>query len=701
MQHVAGVFQGRLASMTLKFAAKVFSFCLNPRKRSLGTYDDSSSTSRAVSVTRKAYVSPYERCIQMLERLLSLPCIASIVYPLLIDENAHSADVKDPVRPLRVLFARGCTLNILVNELESPFIATIDLYERAGDGSYESHQIELFWRGCVDAGLVSEEKLMRVQDRYNTHDSECLELMLVTVSVVLDQLLRRGRCGLVDPRYIKPRDIYPTVHTGSGAPRYAVLAAELSRTEVAYVQDLERLVEYADSASAQIDDSEVDFDAIFGNIRAILALHRTFSKRIQYLAAMPLSLQLFGAAYDGLLPMFDVYSRFCASRECSQRAFARAVPVLKLLDSELDAEFDIPSLLIRPVQRLAQYPLLFQSIVDAMCEQCATMAPADQAEHVHVVKAAYAAVDHSKHLLTRANETTREAVNETQQAQFAARLADAADLQGLGRLLTSGPVSAQAGREFEDMEAYLFESTLVVCSASSTQGSRAARIRRTISSLHVTIKSPRRRDERRRSGSSVASSTLHSPVLGGCSPESGFQLPNIDAGCALSLNSQANPLSSPANTPLNSPLSNTPLSCSTVNNLLASGTNPLASHSSLSTLRERPLVKFATLDTETDAALARLTVRERVPTSAISQVSQLSEVDGSLRLNIQAMLNDGSDAMLVFRRLSREAAGVWTRMLQRAVPLVPVEESVARANDNYCLLVNPRFAPLVLGRKIQ
>ncbi|KAJ2267061.1 hypothetical protein J3F81_005241, partial [Coemansia sp. RSA 371] len=61
MQHVAGVFQGRLASMTLKFAAKVFSFCLNPRKRSLGTYDDSSSTSRAVSVTRKAYVSPYER----------------------------------------------------------------------------------------------------------------------------------------------------------------------------------------------------------------------------------------------------------------------------------------------------------------------------------------------------------------------------------------------------------------------------------------------------------------------------------------------------------------------------------------------------------------------------------------------------------------------------------------------------------------
>ncbi|KAJ2579692.1 hypothetical protein IWW49_006555, partial [Coemansia sp. RSA 1797] len=126
--------------------------------------------------------------------------------------------------------------------LESPFIATIDLYERAGDGSYESHQIELFWRGCVDAGLVSEEKLMRVQDRYDTHDSECLELMLVTVSVVLDQLLRRGRCGLVDPRYIKPRDIYPTVHTGSGAPRYAVLAAELSRTEVAYVQDLERLV---------------------------------------------------------------------------------------------------------------------------------------------------------------------------------------------------------------------------------------------------------------------------------------------------------------------------------------------------------------------------------------------------------------------------------------------------------------------------
>ncbi|KAJ2162989.1 Guanine nucleotide exchange factor for Cdc42p [Coemansia sp. RSA 552] len=692
MNQVAGVFQGRLANLTFKFAQKLFAFCMKPRNKSIEACDCDSLTTRAVSVTRKAYLSPYERAVVLLERLLALPCIAPIVYPVLVEENAqHTGAIKDPLAPLRTLFGRGCTLNILVNELESPFVPTIDLYEAATSGEYEEHQISMFWNGCVGAGLVSEEALGRVGELCDPGDAQCLELMLGTVSRILDVLQQRGAFGTPDARYMRPRDMYPLAAVVGGEPRHMVLAAELSRTEVAYVQDLEKLVAYADAVSAQLGPDEAA--AIFGHIHGILLLHRKFSARIQYLAAMPLRRQLFDAAYAGLVDEFDVYSGFCAQRELSQRAFDRALPALRQLETELDPVFDIPSLFMRPVQRLAQYPILFQSIVDAQCESCRAM-DLEQHDSVQLVKPAFAAMQLSKRILTRANESTREAVNESQHVQFLERLDEDPLLppttpQRLGRLLTSDRVSAQVGRHFENAEGYLFETSLIVCSPVELN-KRASRVRRTISALQVMRGTSRsRREERRRSGESVSSSTLHSPssrarspALEGCSPEDkislmGFQLPSIETGHTLTL-------TSPPPTPI---------------------TNPLSSNVSLNTLRDRPLIRFvsdssstATAD-EPERTQSRLAIRQSIATASITQISQLSELDGTLCLNIQAM-NDGEEVLVVFRRLTKEGAAVWLRMLKRAVPLVPVEESVAQGNDNYCLLVNPRYAQFVLGKKI-
>ncbi|KAJ1839763.1 Guanine nucleotide exchange factor for Cdc42p, partial [Coemansia sp. RSA 2708] len=563
MKHVAGVFQGRLASMTFKFAARVFSFCVGP-KRTLA--DDGGSTTRAVSVTRQAYVSPYERAIAQLEQLLAQPCIAPIVHPLLIDANAHTAAFKEPTQPLQQLFARGCTLNILLNELQSPFVATIDLYECADNGCYEGHQIDLFWRGCVGAGLVGEDALGMVRDRYDVRDGECLELMMRTV----DAILARLPAGQADARYMRPRDLYPTARVQAGAARHAVLAAELARTEEAYVQDLERLVDLADAARA-LAAADVDVDAIFAHTHELLALHRQFSMRIQYIAAMPLAAQLLGAAYAGLDARFDVYSAFCARREQSQRALARAQPVLQQLGG------DVHALLLRPVQRLAQYPLLLQGIVDALCASCAALPPATQAARVHVVRSAYRALHASKQALTRANESTRAADNAAQHALLLARL-DAPELaHGCGRLLTSGPVSAQTSAGFAPAEAFLFERALLVVAAADAP--RAARIRRTLDSLRA----PSRR--RRRRSADSASLPAHSP-----SPPraaTGFRLPSIDAGCALTL---ASP--------------------------------PLSSHASLATLRGaedcgEKAVTFAVEDCEKpeDDPKPRLALRARIDTA--------------------------------------------------------------------------------------
>ncbi|KAJ2005051.1 Guanine nucleotide exchange factor for Cdc42p [Coemansia thaxteri] len=680
MNTSAGVFNGRLAVLAMRFTTKCFPVCLGgPKRRALNGACGDSSTSHAVSVSRGAYLSPYDRAVDMIERLLRLPSMATYLYPILVDENIKSTGrFKDPTGPLRTLFEHGYTLNMLLNEVESPFVSTINLYERVDEACYQQHQLGLFWRGCIDAGLAPPGVLS---------SSSEFELTLTTVTAILDVLQERGRLGAADPRYIKPRIIYPAVRAAYDSPRHAVLAAELAQTEVAYMQDLEQLAAYAARVRAQMD---VD-PSIFAHVDELLALHRAFSMRIQYVAAMPVDRQFFDAVYDDLMPAFDVYSGFCASRELSQRAYQAALPALRQASCGVDPVFDVPSLFMRPVQRLAQYPMLFQSLVDAVCDSCALLPPEDQAARVPVIKSMYAAMRRSKRVLTRANEATREALNQIQGANFYERVDGMLSEDTLGRLLTSSAVSAKTTRDYEDIEAYLFANSLVLCKPIvPLVSSRSARFRQSLSNLHVTLKGMpllafSRAEDRRRSASSVSSSTLHSPAASrrarSPTPDDSaadFQLPTIDTHEPSSL------ISPPAKL--------------------------LASYVSLATLRDvptrPPIIKFtSSVDVTLPATCQlaareppRLFVRDCIPTNVISQISQVHELNGTMRLTIQIKMASGDEKALVFRRLTQESAAVWVRMLKRTVPLVPVDDENAAQNAYHGLLVNPRFSPSVLGR---
>ncbi|KAJ1825724.1 Guanine nucleotide exchange factor for Cdc42p [Coemansia sp. RSA 2599] len=588
-----GAFQGRLANLTLKFTAKLLPFCFGPRRRALGEYADN-SPSHAVSVNRQAYWPPYDRAVHLMERLLRLPSIAGFLYPILVDEKIKSAYAfKVPTEPLRTLFERGYTLNIMLNEMESPFVPTIDLAE--GD------QTEMFWRGCLDAGLVTHEMLV---------DEERLELTLRTVSKILDVLEGRGKLGRVDPRYLSPRTIYP--HTSEGRSR----AAELARTEIAYVHDLERLVGVLSRS-----------DPLYMPAQNLAVLHRELSMRIQYLAAQPTQQQMFDAVFDGLVDGFDAYLKFCAERVrgCASRGTV-----------------DVDSLLMRPVQRLAQYPLLFQSIVSALCDVC-TALPASQ-HPVQAMASADAAMKRSKQILKRANEATREALNEKLRDDFYARV----DIPppDLGVLLTRTVVSARLLHEFSEVEAYLFDNRLVLCRALKMRPARPSRVRRTLSALHLAMLSPAKKPKRQ-SASSSSSATLHGDELE-------FRLPEIDT------------VTPPAG-------------------LL------LSSHVSLATLRDPPRITFTSSpdvtiqeqdenpESDQEPSMDPLVVKISLNIDAISKVSQVSELGGTLRMAIQFMANDGTqDIAINFRRLSPEDAGLWLRLLRRTVPLTAVEETPAR-----------------------
>ncbi|KAJ1898159.1 Guanine nucleotide exchange factor for Cdc42p, partial [Kickxella alabastrina] len=407
-------------------------------------------------------------------------------------------------------------------------------------------------------------------------------------------------------------------------------AAELARTEAAYVHDLERLAGFLHHA-----------DVFYGHVQELATLHRAFSMRIQYMAAQPVSAQLFDTAFNGLEEAFEVYSRFCA--ELARSSVARSAA-------------DISALLMRPIQRLAQYPLLFQSIAAEMYSSYKEIQKAHQP--LRAINSADLAMRRSKRVLRRANEATREATNEKNRANFFARV-DMAPAS-LGRLLTSGTVSARTMHEFTMTEAFLFETRIVLCHALRQRPSRPSRIRRTLSALQLVSSSQTKPPKRQSASSSVSSATLHNDDY--------FRLPEIDT------------VTPPAG-------------------LLQS------SHISLVTLRDPPRITFTSSpdvtikeedeEDEEEAPLDPLMLRLSLPTDAISQVCQTNEDNGTISLALQFLAFDSADeTLLVMRQLTPEDAALWVRMLKRTVPLVPVSD------DDNCLLVNPGFSQAVLGKHI-
>ncbi|KAJ1944379.1 Guanine nucleotide exchange factor for Cdc42p [Linderina macrospora] len=635
---------------------------------------------------RPAYISPYELTVVLIERLLRLPSISMFLYPILVDEiNKGKQPIRDPRDPLRTLFAHGYTLNILLNELESPFVSTINLYEKAEDGSYESYQTWLFWNGCVRAELISDEVLEAFPGFDIADSDEDLERTLRVVAAIVDVLQVRGKLTDVDPRFVRPSTIYPVAAVAKGAPRYAELAMELSRTEVAYVQDLERLKVGLHAL--------VDIDTVFLHIDGLLALHRHLSMAVQYLAAQPLRDQLYGALYENMAD-FDIYCRYCSNRDASQAAYQEILPQLSQIPDDLDPSFDLPALLLRPIQRLAQYPIMFQGIIDAAYEDSMYMDEPELTEQMQSLPSIYTAIRRSKRTIARANEETRERQNERLCDEFFDRLEhpipSSLTQTNTGRLLTSGKLSVRVGVEYEEFEAFLFEHYLVLCAQAPKLERAPSRLHRTISNLHMSMRSMRVQvGGRRRSSSSASVMSSECPS----SPEPQQPMTPVLRPAPSFLGSKASNYSSltafqPLNLEIDTPAT-TPHSL-------------LSSHASLNTLRGHPMglnfassVNVASQEPEKRKVKSKkpgLVVRELVPTMCISQTCLINERHGVSRLTAQ-IVADGIERMFVIKMANRESESVWMTMLRRAVPLHTLESGSKSGK----LYINPRFVEVVLG----
>ncbi|XP_050333184.1 rho guanine nucleotide exchange factor 25-like isoform X1 [Bactrocera neohumeralis] len=143
---------------------------------------------------------------------------------------------------------------------------------------------------------------------------------------------------------------------------------ELITTEKSYIEDLKSIV---DDYLAEVLDPKSDIPKpddlkggkermVFGNIEAIYEWHKkSFLEALVRCRNSPADL---GALIEDYLHKFDMYKKYFQNKPLSDHIVTTHLPYFDKIRQNLGSRLDLNDLLIKPVQRLPKYVLLFKEI---------------------------------------------------------------------------------------------------------------------------------------------------------------------------------------------------------------------------------------------------------------------------------------------------------------------------------------------------
>ena len=152
---------------------------------------------------------------------------------------------------------------------------------------------------------------------------------------------------------------------GKEERRRYLCVQEVINTETSYVEDLEALVNvYMNPIKASGTLTNEQFSSIFSNIEVLLPMH------IKIVQDLKEDGNFVGRAFMSMCSFLKMYSAYCANQE-------KAIEVIEKLKTNIafmkvlnDCQSDprakgqnLSSYIIKPVQRICKYPLLFRELI--------------------------------------------------------------------------------------------------------------------------------------------------------------------------------------------------------------------------------------------------------------------------------------------------------------------------------------------------
>ncbi|KAI8375671.1 hypothetical protein EDC96DRAFT_303477 [Choanephora cucurbitarum] len=212
---------------------------------------------------------------------------------------------------------------------------------------------------CRDQLNFPEETLFTVTDLIQ-NDTNGFVKVVNTVKRVLDLLEQKEIIEVIS------QESGNTSDSPKGMRDNVVF--ELLSTERKYVQDLEALQNYMREVSAQDILSQNTMHYLFANLNSLVDFQRRFLIQIEEQAANPPQEQRFGLLFIQKEADFSVYEPFCANFQIAQDLVVQESAKLQKLSNIMSPTYELPAMLIKPIQRVCKYPLLIQQLIKATPE---------------------------------------------------------------------------------------------------------------------------------------------------------------------------------------------------------------------------------------------------------------------------------------------------------------------------------------------
>ncbi|KAI8811926.1 Dbl homology domain-containing protein, partial [Cladochytrium replicatum] len=404
------------------------------------------------AVPRPMATSLFQQCVAMIEKLYRFPLFDRYLFPSGVDHIVGPQSI-DPVQILLDCFRLGAPLALLYNHLQP--VVPIEVPDLTGFqyGNYQSREKKPVMKFLIaiknELDLSEEEKSTILSDLYADNTNQFVKF----IRIVEKLIARIEQVGLLPPPRALPFEL-PSQSTESPSDNRSKLVAELIETERKYIEDLEFLQKYQNMLFDQnVLAKQKKYD-IFCNLDAILDFQRRFLIMLEGTLALPPSEQRIGQVFVNTEEQFRVYEIYCANYDISVQHVAEEQETLMQLQSVMDPVIQLPSYLIKPVQRLLKYPLFLTDLI-----KFTDKASEAQQEDLK------AGLDTVKRVGEHINEQKRRDENRHLKQDLVEKMEDWKNLNPdeFGELLLTDKFSMRTNDTDREYFIFLFERMLICC----------------------------------------------------------------------------------------------------------------------------------------------------------------------------------------------------------------------------------------------
>ncbi|KAJ3075500.1 hypothetical protein HK102_005592, partial [Quaeritorhiza haematococci] len=398
-------------------------------------------------------VSLYQQCLQLLEKLYSLPGFEFYLFPQGVDVLLSDKNFRfDPVNILWESFRLGSPLCALFNHLRPVNTLEVADVSSIQPGKWDNKckkSVYHFLVACKQDLRLSEDDVFTISELYKD-DTNGFVKVVKTVNIVVDKIEERG---LFPPKRPLP---FGFSGNSSDAPmdNRAKIINEMLDTERKYIQSLEELQAYVRELEFQQIVPKDIILQLFANLDELLDFQRRFLIAMEGTLMRSPNEQRVGQLFIDHEPAFQCYIPFCGNYQFATQLAIDEADRLAKLSHIIDPNYGLPSYLIKPVQRICKYPLLLNELIKYT--DAATYAYMDE------LKQGLSAI---KRVTDQVNEAKRKEENRMLKEDLTERVEDwkGLNVAEFGELLLSDKFPMASNDIEREYLLFLFERILLCC----------------------------------------------------------------------------------------------------------------------------------------------------------------------------------------------------------------------------------------------